>query len=252
MAGVAAGAGFAGGRLGESSPTASATANDAVQIAAVSLDATTMDVAAVLDSVEASVVSIDTIVEYNRGPFQGQGEGAGTGVVIDAQHGYVVTNAHVVEGATSMTVTVGEGTARPATLVSADAANDIAVVQVTDTTALVAAPLGSSDQVAVGDSVVAIGNALALEGGMTVTQGIVSALDRSLQTDTDSLAGLIQTDAAISSGNSGGALVNAAGQVIGINTAVATSYAGVSVSNIGFAISIDYAIAVANSLIAGA
>ena len=135
---------------------------------------------------------------------------------------------------------------------SADAANDIAVVQVTDTTGLVAAPLGSSDQVAVGDSVVAIGNALALEGGMTVTQGIVSALDRSLQTDTDSLAGLIQTDAAISSGNSGGALVNAAGQVIGINTAVATSYAGVSVSNIGFAISIDNAIAVANSLIAGA
>ena len=188
MAGVAAGAGFAGGRLGESSPTVSATANDAVQIAAVSLDATTMDVAAVLDSVEASVVSIDTIVEYNRGPFQGKGEGAGTGVVIDAERGYVVTNAHVVEGATSM----------------------------------------------------------------TVTQGIVSALDRSLQTDADSLSGLIQTDAAISSGNSGGALVNAAGQVIGINTAVATSSAGVSVSNIGFAISIDNAIAVANSLIAGA
>ena len=252
VTGVAAGAGFLGGRLGDSSPTATITTNDTVQVATVSLELTTMDVAAVLDSVEASVVSIDTIVQYNRGPFQGQSEGAGTGVIIDATQGYVITNAHVVEGATSITVTVGDGAARTATLVAADSSHDIAVLQVADTTGLVAAPLGSNDQVEVGDSVVAIGNALALEGGMTVTQGIVSALDRSLETETESLSGLIQTDAAISSGNSGGALVNAAGQVIGINTAVATSYAGVSVSNIGFAISIDNAIAVADTLIAGA
>ncbi len=86
---------------------------------------------------------------------------------------------------------------------------------------------------------VAIGNALALEGGPTVTEGIVSALGRSIDTDSGTLHGLIQTDAAISSGNSGGPLVNAAGQVIGMNTAVATSSGSVAASNIGFAISID-------------
>ncbi|MBI5089740.1 MAG: trypsin-like peptidase domain-containing protein [Actinobacteria bacterium] len=195
-------------------------------------------------------MSVDTTVEYNRGPFRGQSEGAGTGVVIDAEAGYVITNAHVVEGATSITVTVGDGQARAATLVASDTSHDIAVLQIDDTAGLVAAPLGSADAVAVGDPVVAIGNALALEGGMTVTQGIVSALDRTIETESGSLVGLIQTDAAISSGNSGGALVNASGEVIGINTAVAASYAGVNVSNIGFAISIDDAIEVASGLIA--
>jgi len=101
---------------------------------------------------------------------------------------------------------------------------------------------------AVGDDVVAIGNALALDGGMTVTRGIISAVDRSIETDTGSLAGLLQTDAAISSGNSGGALVNAAGQVIGINTAAATSSGTVTASNIGFAIPVDDALAAAAAL----
>lgn len=247
---IAAGAGYVGGQLGDQASTPSASTAGAVQVETVSLDASAIDVAAVLDAVEASVVSIDTIVQYNRGPFQGQGQGAGTGVVYDASSGYIVTNAHVVEGATSITVTVGDSSPRTATLVAADTSQDIAVLHVADSTGLVAAPLGASSEVAVGDAVVAIGNALALEGGMTVTQGIVSALNRSLETDTGSLSGLIQTDAAISSGNSGGALVNAAGQVIGINTAVAASYAGVNVSNIGFAISIDDAVAVANKLIA--
>jgi S1-C subfamily serine protease len=195
-------------------------------------------------------VSIDTVIKYRRGPFQGQGEGAGTGVIFDAAAGYVITNAHVVADATSITVTVGDGPAREAQLIAADTKQDVAVLQLTDTEGLIAADLGSSKDVAVGDPVVAIGNALALEGGMTVTQGIVSALNRSLEIDTGTLDGLIQTDAAISSGNSGGALVDRAGQVIGINTAVAASYAGVNVSNIGFAIAIDDAIAVAQALIA--
>src|SRR4029077_5930355 len=103
----------------------------------------------------------------------------------------------------------------------------------------------------VGDDVVAIGNALALEGGLTVTEGIVSALDRSIETSSGPLHGLIQTDAAISSGNSGGALVNANGEVIGINTAVATSSGTVQASNIGFAIAIDKARSTATRLIAG-
>lgn len=249
IAGIAAGAGYLGGQAARS-PAASVSASaDDVALDPVSFDAAAIDVAAVLDAMEDSVVSIDTVVDYGRGPFRGQGEGAGTGVVFDAASGYVLTNAHVVDGAASITVTVGDGEARPATLVAADTSRDIAVLQVSDTTGLVAAPIGSASEVAVGDPVVAIGNALALEGGMTVTQGIVSALDRSLDTESGTLSGLIQTDAAISSGNSGGALVNASGQVIGINTAVAASYAGVSVSNIGFAISIDDAVAVAQSMI---
>jgi serine protease Do len=246
---VAGGAGFVGGQLGDASATPTTDAQ-VVQAATVSLDSASIDVAAVLDAVEASVVSIDTVIQYSQGPFQGEGEGAGTGVVFDATAGYILTNAHVVEGATSITVTVGDGTARTATLVASDTDRDIAVLQVSDTSALVAAPMGDSAAAAVGDPVVAIGNALALEGGMTVTQGIVSALDRSIDTETGSLSGLIQTDAAISSGNSGGALVNAAGQVIGINTAVAASYDGVNVSNIGFAIAIDDAVAEAQALIA--
>jgi putative serine protease PepD len=133
-------------------------------------------------------------------------------------------------------------------LVGSDAGADVAVLRV-DAEGLVPADLASaSSSVAVGDGVVAIGNALALEGGLTVTQGIVSALDRSIETSSGTLDGLIQTDAAISSGNSGGALVNAAGEVIGINTAVATSSASVSASNIGFAISIQDALAVADRL----
>ena len=102
---------------------------------------------------------------------------------------------------------------------------------------------------AVGDDVVAIGNALALEGGLTVTRGIVSALDRSIEAGTGTLTGLVQTDAAISSGNSGGALVNADGHVIGINTAVAASGGPVTASNIGFAISIDHAMATVDRLL---
>jgi putative serine protease PepD len=192
--------------------------------------------------------SIETRVRTQRGPFTAEGEGAGTGVVIDGD-GHILTNAHVVEDATSITVTVG-GEARDAELVAYDTDADIAVLRVDDTSGLVAADLADASTTAVGDEVVAIGNALALEGGLSVTRGIVSALDRSIETTSGTLSGLIQTDAAISSGNSGGPLVNALGQVVGINTAVATSSSGVEASNIGFAISIDDAMAVAHQLIA--
>ena len=175
-----------------------------------------------------------------QGPFTQQGTGAGTGIVVDSD-GTILTNAHVIADATSITVTVaGETKARTREGHRAPTPRrDLALLKVGDTSGLVAAPLGQSSDVAVGDQVVAIGNALALEGGPTVTEGIVSALGRSIDTDSGTLNGLIQTDAAISSGNSGGPLVNAAGQVIGMNTAVATSSGSVNASNIGFAISID-------------
>ena len=195
------------------------------------------------------MVSVDTSVQVRQGPYVQEGKGAGTGIVLDG--GYILTNAHVVADATEITVTpAGTGTARTATLVGADTANDVAVLKVEDTSGLTPATLGDSDQAQVGDEVIAIGNALALEGGLSVTQGIVSATGRSIEDETGTLTNLIQTDAAISSGNSGGALVDAAGQVIGMNSAVATSSASVSASNIGFAIAINHATQIADSLIA--
>ncbi len=224
--------------------------SDAVAIDNVGVDSASgaLSVAEIVDGLADSVVSIETTVNLRRGPFEAEGTGAGTGVVLD--DGYIVTNAHVVDGASEVEVTVpGSGATLVATIVGTDPANDIAVLHVDDTSGLVPASLGSSEQAAVGDSVVAIGNALALEGGLTVTQGIVSALDRSVETSEGTLDDLIQTDAAISSGNSGGPLVNDHGEVIGINSAVATGGGGVSASNIGFAISIDTALEVAAELI---
>jgi putative serine protease PepD len=221
---------------------------DAIDDVGVDSAPSELSVAEIVDGLADSVVSIETTVRVRRGPFQAEGTGAGTGVVL--ADGYIVTNAHVIEGASEVEVTVpGSGATLVATIVGSDPANDIAVLHVDDTSGLVPAALGSSDLAAVGDSVVAIGNALALEGGLTVTQGIVSALDRSVDTEEGTLDDLIQTDAAISSGNSGGPLVNDHGEVIGINSAVATSGGGVSASNIGFAISIDTALEVVAELI---
>ena len=142
-----------------------------------------------------------------------------------------------------MTVHVN-GEDRSAEVLGGSLADDIAVLQLDDATGVV--PATTATGVAgVGDPVVAIGNALALEGGLTVTEGIVSALDRSIDTAQGHLDGLLQTDAAISSGNSGGPLANAAGEVVGINTAVASSGQGMQASNIGFVIPIATALEIA-------
>lgn len=244
------GAGFVGGRLGSSDGTAVVSSPIEVTSVSARFDAEPLDVAAAVANVGSSVVSVETVVQARRGPWIQEGEGAGTGIVI-SEDGLVLTNAHVVADATSITVTLsGETTPRIATLVETDPSNDIAVLRLTDTDGLVAAPIGDSDALEVGDQVVAIGNALALEGGMSVTQGIVSALGREIETEDGTLTGLIQTDTAISSGNSGGPLVNVAGEVVGINTAVATSSGSVAASNIGFVIPIDQALTIADRLTA--
>jgi putative serine protease PepD len=241
-------AGAAGGWIANAATGDDATrASTAAVPASMTLAGGALDVAGVVAEVEPSVVSIETKVEVRQGRWASTGRGAGTGGVLD--DGLFLTNAHVVEDAVSVTVTAADGRARRAEVLAADPAADIAVVRVDHATGLVPATLGTGKAVHVGDDVVAIGNALALEGGLTVTRGIVSALDRSIQTGTGTLTGLVQTDAAISSGNSGGALVNAAGQVIGINTAVATSGGSVTASNIGFAISIDHAMATVDHLL---
>ncbi len=194
-----------------------------------------LDVAAILNKVEPAVVAIQASGRL--------GTGQGTGVVISAD-GEVLTNAHVIEGATSIRVTItGQTQSRAATLVGADSFNDVALLKITGASGLATADLGSSAAVKVGDDVVAVGNALGLRGDPTVTRGIVSALNRSL----DTLTGMIQTDAAINPGNSGGPLADNKGQVIGINTAVA----GRGGQNIGFAIPIDSARTILDRLRSG-
>jgi putative serine protease PepD len=194
-----------------------------------------LDVKSILAKVEPSVVDI---VASSR-----RGSGEGTGIIISPD-GYVLTNAHVVEGATRVSVaTAGNSRAQSATVVGADAAHDVALLKIDGASGLPAAELGRSADVTVGEDVVAIGNALGLRGDPTVTRGIVSALNRTVE----NLTGMIQTDAAINPGNSGGPLLNSAGQVIGINTAVAADGA----QNIGFAIPIDKAKALADRLKTG-
>ncbi|HWC11916.1 MAG TPA: trypsin-like peptidase domain-containing protein, partial [Acidimicrobiales bacterium] len=190
------------------------------------------DVQGVLAEVEPGVVFVRT--QASRGGRFFPEAGAGTGMILTAD-GEVLTNAHVVEGATSITVTLSdEDEARPADLVGADRRADVALLRIRGASNLPTVDLGRSSDLEVGDSVLAIGNALNLEGGLTVTEGIVSALDRSLSDSGASLDHLIQTDAAINRGNSGGPLVTSDGLVVGVNTAVAGD-----AQNIGFALAID-------------
>jgi putative serine protease PepD len=240
---IAGGAGFAGGLLaGDATPATSATSSgvNVVSVAAGSSGSSGIDVAAVLKAVSASVVTVEAKVTTQTGPrTTGTATALGTGIVVDAG-GLIVTNAHVIEGAQSVTVTVnGDATAHAATVIGADTAADLAVLQVSGVTGLTPATFARASSVRVGDDVVAVGDALGLEGAPSVTRGIVSALDRSVDTDNGTMSGLIQTDAAISSGNSGGPLVNASGQVIGITSMVAMSTQSTAANNIGFAIPTD-------------
>ena len=188
-------------------------------------------------AIQTEVISYDIFLQ----PFPRQG--AGTGVIID-KNGYIVTNNHVVEGAKSIQVILSDGTTFDVIKVNRDIITDLAVIKV-DGKNLTPAKLGRSEDLSVGDWLVAIGNALALEGGPTVTAGIVSYLGRSVQEPNGAvLNNLIQTDAAINPGNSGGPLLNMAGEVVGINTAIASN-----AENIGFAISISPALEIIQQLI---
>ncbi|HSZ36005.1 MAG TPA: trypsin-like peptidase domain-containing protein, partial [Acidimicrobiales bacterium] len=194
-----------------------------------------------VDKVIHAVVSIDVKSNGN--------EDEGTGMIITS-NGEVITNNHVIElyteGGNTGSITVteyGQTKPLPATLMGYDQTKDVALLKINNASSLSTVTFGDSSKAVVGDSVVAIGNALGLSAGTpTVTQGIVSALGRTVTaggigTQTETLQNMIQTDAAINSGNSGGPLIDTAGQVIGMNTAVAgTSSDGTSSQNIGFAI----------------
>lgn len=163
-------------------------------------------------------------------------EGVGSGVIYDAKKGYIATNNHVVQGAKEITVYLTDGRNVKGKVLGTDPATDLAVVKI-DAQNLPEAPLGDSDTVQVGEPAIAIGNPLGMELRGSVTVGIVSALNRTVDVG-DNKYTLIQTDAAINPGNSGGALVNADGEVMGINSA---KYAGQGVEGIGFAIPINTA-----------
>jgi S1-C subfamily serine protease len=181
--------------------------------------------------------------------------GVGSGVIYDSD-GYVLTNDHVIAGAESLLVSLPNGRSFEASIVGRDPRTDLAVLKISGSD-LPVAELGDSDETAIGDWAVAIGNALGLPGGPTVTVGVVSALGRTVQEPPPSggggsgpfLSGMIQTDAAINPGNSGGPLVNIDGEVIGINTLVAGAAAeGIQAQGIGFAISINHAKRIADAL----
>jgi len=216
------------------------------------------DVKTALARIEPSVVLInDTITSSasGRGGFGGFGgfeeSGAGTGIIISSD-GEIVTNAHVVNGATDITVTLSGSTAtHPATIVGINTTEDLAVIKITGVSNLKPATFANSDTAEVGDSVLAVGNALGYGGAPTVTEGILSAKGRSLTGTDDNLSGLLQTDAAINPGNSGGPLVDTDGQVIGIDVAVASGTTTEPAQNIGFAIASNTVVSALPALKAG-
>jgi serine protease Do len=197
------------------------------------------DITAVVAAARKSVVTITSNGVTTNGPFTVPSTGVGSGVILTA-NGYILTNRHVVEDSQSLSVTLMSGQELPATIVRISDTTDLALIKV-DATGLPAATIGDSGSLQVGQTAIAIGSPLGTYTE-TVTRGIVSGLDREITVTDQStrrqstLKGLIQTDAAINPGNSGGPLLDAAGQVIGLNTAVATSAEG-----LGFAIPIGAA-----------
>ncbi len=190
-----------------------------------------------------------TEIATNYWGFQSTGAAAGSGFIL-TEDGYILTNEHVIEDANSITVAMYDGTTYPATVVGYDANNDIAVLKI-DATGLTPVTLGNSDAIEVGDEVVAIGNPLG-ELTFSLTKGNVSALNRSVTFSRGVSMNLIQTDAAINSGNSGGALFNMYGEVIGITNAKysSSSYSSAaSIDNIGFAIPINSVRGIVSSII---
>ncbi|MBR6524115.1 MAG: trypsin-like peptidase domain-containing protein [Clostridia bacterium] len=194
----------------------------------------TVEIAA---QVGPSVVGITT--KYTYRSFFGQSyeqSGSGSGIII-SDDGYIATNFHVIENANAVSVTLNTGEEFGATVVGYDAETDLALLKIS-ASGLAEATLGTSDALQVGELAVAIGNPLGQELAGTVTVGVISAVNRSIASDNGKTMTLIQTDAAINPGNSGGALVNAYGEVIGINS---MKFSGSGVEGIGFAIPMDIA-----------
>lgn len=189
-----------------------------------------LDIGTLLEIVRPSVVAVNTGEQTGDEMFASSGSG-----VVLSEEGLVLTNAHVISGATSISVDLSDGRTRPASLVGSFPERDVAVIQLQNLDKpVIPAKLGRSADLQVGDEVVAIGNALGLGEDPSVTTGIVSATGRSIPGPRGQLVDLIQTDAAINPGNSGGPLVDVTGRLVGINTAFAANS-----QNISFALEID-------------
>ena len=267
--GVMTGVNYASGKvLGTTNAgnvQASLTTGDdsTVQPTAISSSYVATDVSDIVDEVMPSIVAITNVSQTEYQSFWGQSKtyestSCGSGIIVsqDKEYLYVATNNHVVEGANSLTVTFANDDTVSAEIKGTDPSTDLAVVKVAlssikdDTmSAIKVATLGSSDTLNVGESCIAIGNALGY--GQSVTTGVISALNREVSvsdssSSTNYTAELIQTDAAINPGNSGGALLNTAGEVIGINS---VKYSDTSVEGIGYAIPMDTAKPIIEELI---
>ena len=201
---------------------------------------------AVSEKAKPSVVGITTTTLSSDNMFSMPTEstGVGTGIIVDS-NGYILTNSHVISDGQAKTVNVlfSDGSTIDGEVYWYDSQLDLAIVKV-NKTGLTAAELGDSDKVQIGDISVAIGNPYGLDLAGTVTQGIISGLDRTISTSETTMTGLIQTDASINSGNSGGPLLNESGQVIGINTAKTSEG-----ESLGFAIPINQAKSIIQSVI---
>ena len=267
--GVMTGVNYASGKIfgttNASNVQASLTTGDdsTVQPTAISSSYVATDVSDIVDEVMPSIVAITNVSQTEYQSFWGQSKtyestSCGSGIIVsqDKEYLYVATNNHVVEGANSLTVTFANDDTVSAEIKGTDPSTDLAVVKVAlssikdDTMSEIkVATLGSSDTLKVGESCIAIGNALGY--GQSVTTGVISALNREVSvsdssSSTNYTAELIQTDAAINPGNSGGALLNTAGEVIGINS---VKYSDTSVEGIGYAIPMDTAKPIIEELI---
>ena len=244
---IIAGVGFGGGAVAVKCLSPSSSSGGTQTIKIDSSDAESLNAAsAISKKVMPSVVGISTVSQtYTQTIFglqQGTQQGVGTGIIVSSD-GYILTNSHVVNDGESESITVDlyDGTEYTGTVLWNSTDLDLAIVKI-DAKNLTAAEIGDSDDVEIGDYAVAIGNPLGLDFERSVTQGIISGLDRTITTTDSStgsqntMEGLIQTDASINSGNSGGPLINSQGQVIGINSAKASSAEG-----LGFAIPINTA-----------
>ena len=256
---------FIGQQFPKSTQTESSdTAVTKIQPTSTAASVSSSDISDVVDEVMPSIVAITSMTQQEVQSFFGQGqivenESSGSGILVnkDDNYLYVATNNHVVEGSTALTVQFSDGTTASATVRGTDPSDDLSVVQVAlsdlseDTlNTIKIATIGDSDQLAVGEAAIAIGNALGY--GQSVTTGVISALGREVtiqdETTGESISNsLIQTDAAINPGNSGGALLNVKGEVIGINS---SKYSDTSVEGMGFAIPMATAKPILEDLIA--
>ena len=211
-----------------------------------------LDIKAITQRVSPAIVDINTVIQT----ASGSAAAAGTGLIITSS-GDVLTNNHVVEGSVSIKVSIqGKSGTYAATVIGVDPADDIAVIHVNGVSGLPTVTIADSSTVTIGDTVYALGNALGLGGSPRVTQGIVTALDQTITASdngaqAEQLTGMIQSDAEISPGDSGGALVNSAGQVIGIITAGQAQGFRSNSTTIAFAIPSSKAVDIANRILAG-